>query len=125
MTISEEKPLVRIRSLKRISRPALAKALGLPAARVEYFEEHAPLGTLEYRVNLKRCTGLGWETIGSILEAATVDTRPTASPLRGRGRPRLTDPPRPVKAAPPYVGPKRPRGRPRKVVPNTDEGSIL
>lgn len=82
------RPLAAIRAHKQVSRASVSKALGLAVAKIEYFEEHAPLTTLEYLVNLKRALGLSWSAVGALLDQTTTDSRIQAAPLRGRGRPR-------------------------------------
>jgi hypothetical protein len=86
--MADMRPLAAIRVHKQVSRAAVAKALSLPVAKIEYFEDHAPLTTLEYLVNLKRVLGLSWSIIGSLLEEATKESQLEPAPLRGRGRPR-------------------------------------
>lgn len=86
--MSDLRPLAAIRAHKQVSRAALAKALALPAAKIEYFEDHAPLTTLEYLVNVKKALGLSWSVIGSILEESATRSGVEPAPLRGRGRPR-------------------------------------
>ena len=142
--MADMRPLAAIRVHKQVSRAAVAKALSLPVAKIEYFEDHAPLTTLEYLVNLKRVLGLSWSIIGSLLEEATKESQLEPAPLRGRGRPRKSTAQlspsqlstaqiskshlsvarvqqrphkvdKPIKKTPPPSGqPKRPRGRPRK-----------
>jgi transcriptional regulator with XRE-family HTH domain len=87
------RPLAAIRTHKQVSRASVAKALGLSVAKVEYFEEHAPLTTLEYLVNLKRTLGVSWSTVGGILEEAAAPSLVPPTPLRGRGRPRKNSSP--------------------------------
>lgn len=90
--MSDLRPLAAIRTHKQVSRAALAKALALPAAKIEYFEDHAPLTTLEYLVNVKKALGLSWSVIGSILEESATRSGVELAPLRGRGRPRKLQP---------------------------------
>lgn len=90
--MSDLRPLAAIRTHKQVSRAALAKALALPAAKIEYFEDHAPLTTLEYLVNVKKALGLSWSVIGSILEESATRSGVEPAPLRGRGRPRKLQP---------------------------------
>lgn len=87
------RPLAAIRAHKQVSRASVSKALGLPVAKIEYFEDHAPLTTLEYLVNLKRSLGLSWASVGALLEQTIVDSRIQPAPLRGRGRPRKNQTP--------------------------------
>lgn len=82
------RPLAALRAHKQVSRASVSKALGLPVAKIEYFEDHAPLTTLEYLVNLKRSLGLSWTTVGALLDQTITDSRIQPAPLRGRGRPR-------------------------------------
>lgn len=82
------RPLAAIRAHKQVSRASVSKALKLPVAKIEYFEDHAPLTTLEYLLSLKRSLGLSWATVGAILDETIVDTRIQPAPVRGRGRPR-------------------------------------
>lgn len=142
--MADMRPLAAIRVHKQVSRAAVAKALSLPVAKIEYYEDHAPLTTLEYLVNLKKALGLSWSVIGSLLEEGTKESQLAPAPLRGRGRPRksttqlsvshtsasnlsgsnLSVAPiqqrshkvdKPIKKTPTPSGqPKRPRGRPRK-----------
>lgn len=86
--MTDLRPLAAIRAHKQVSRASVSKALGLPVAKIEYFEDHAPLTTLEYLVNLKRSLGLSWATVGALLDQTIVDSRIQPAPLRGRGRPR-------------------------------------
>lgn len=97
------RPLAAIRTYKQVSRASVAKALGLSVAKVEYFEDHAPLTTLEYLINLKRTLGVSWSTVGGILEEAAAPSLVPPTPLRGRGRPRKNSSP----MTPPPLSTKR------------------